>query len=166
MPELDGYATTQLIRRNEQHRGTPKSQNEPIVIIAMTANAMAGEREKCIAAGMNDYLAKPVKKEQLASILNVWLPRAAERPALPAPAPRNVPSIDKNAVEMLFEMERDDPHAVMELIDLYLGTAPGLLDRLTEAAAKKDFAALHQTAHELAAVPPRSARSGLSSCAS
>jgi PAS domain S-box-containing protein len=63
MPELDGYQTTRRIRR---------SYGRPIHIIAMTANAMEGDREKCMAAGMNDYLTKPINVPDLLAVLNRW----------------------------------------------------------------------------------------------
>ena len=69
MPGLDGYDTIRIIRGLEQFRELP--------IIAVTAKAMKGDREKCIAAGASDYIAKPVNVEQLASLLRVWLNRAA-----------------------------------------------------------------------------------------
>jgi CheY-like chemotaxis protein len=65
MPEMDGFEATRAIRRNAACRDLP--------IIALTANAFPGEKEKCIAAGMNDYLAKPIKCEVLAQMLSDWI---------------------------------------------------------------------------------------------
>ncbi|MBL4837419.1 MAG: response regulator [Kordiimonadaceae bacterium] len=69
MPELDGYEATKKIRDHEQEAGL-----KPIPIIAYTANAMKGDREKCLEAGMDDYLSKPVNKRELEVILGKWLP--------------------------------------------------------------------------------------------
>ena len=65
MPEMDGYDATQAIRKWEKEQGNP----QPLTIIALTAHAMTGDREACMAAGMNDYLAKPYTLEQLDSLL-------------------------------------------------------------------------------------------------
>ncbi len=67
MPEMDGYQTMQQIRSSEKHQRLP--------IIALTAKAMKGDREKCLEAGASDYLAKPVNVEQLLSALRMWLHR-------------------------------------------------------------------------------------------
>jgi CheY-like chemotaxis protein len=67
MPEMDGYRTIERIRQNDRLRRLP--------IIALTAKAMKGDREKCLEAGASDYLAKPVNTEQLLSALRMWLHR-------------------------------------------------------------------------------------------
>jgi CheY-like chemotaxis protein len=70
MPEMDGYAASEAIRKLE--RGERR-----VAIVAMTAEAISGARERCLAAGMDDYIAKPVKMEALAEVLRKWVRRAA-----------------------------------------------------------------------------------------
>jgi CheY-like chemotaxis protein len=67
MPEMDGYQTMRAIRQNPRWRRLP--------IVALTAKAMKGDREKCLDAGASDYLAKPVNTEQLLAALRMWLHR-------------------------------------------------------------------------------------------
>ena len=67
MPEMDGYETMREIRKEAQFRTLP--------ILALTAKAMKGDREKCLEAGASDYIAKPVNTDQLMSLLRVWLYR-------------------------------------------------------------------------------------------
>ncbi len=67
MPEMDGYETMRRIRKTPQFRLMP--------MIALTAKAMKGDREKCLEAGASDYIAKPVNTEQLLSLLRTWLHR-------------------------------------------------------------------------------------------
>lgn len=71
MPEVDGYQATRELRRRENGRRRH-------IVVAMTANAMQGDREKCIAAGMDDYTSKPIKIEELAAVLDRWLPEAMQ----------------------------------------------------------------------------------------
>jgi two-component system sensor histidine kinase/response regulator len=72
MPQMDGYETTQAIRQREQSLEHPFPWNLPVYIIAMTAHAMQGDREKCLAAGMDDYLSKPVRPQELQAVLERW----------------------------------------------------------------------------------------------
>jgi hypothetical protein len=65
MPEMDGYETTQAIKKDPRYKKIP--------VIAVTAKAMVGDREKCIKAGASDYITKPVDVDQLLSLLRVWL---------------------------------------------------------------------------------------------
>jgi CheY-like chemotaxis protein len=65
MPEMDGYETMRVIRENPRHRLLP--------ILALTAKAMKGDREKCLEAGASDYIAKPINTEELLALLRIWL---------------------------------------------------------------------------------------------
>jgi CheY-like chemotaxis protein len=99
MPEMDGYEAAALIRQ-------PQSGvcNHQIPIIALTAHAMKGDRDKCLAVGMNDYISKPVKTTTVADALEKWLPwkqggpAAALIHAMPSPAPA-LPSASSPAAE-------------------------------------------------------------------
>jgi CheY-like chemotaxis protein len=83
MPEMDGLEATRRIRQDEEAAAAGPGRR--IKIVAMTANAMAGDREACLAAGMDDYLAKPVKPEDLRAMLQRYL-----KPAAPVPAAKPV----------------------------------------------------------------------------
>ena len=81
MPELDGYDTTREVRRREA-----AEDRDPVPIVAMTASAMAGDRERCLAAGMNDYIAKPISAELLDQLLARWLPDSSPTAADASPS--------------------------------------------------------------------------------
>jgi CheY-like chemotaxis protein len=72
MPELDGYETTRRLRAKEAEAGA-----ERLPVIALTAHAFEGERDRCLAAGMDDYLSKPFRSDQLSELIDIWLARSA-----------------------------------------------------------------------------------------
>ena len=116
MPDLDGYATTRRIRRE---------QSRPIHIIAMTANAMSGDREKCLAAGMNDYVTKPVKTEELQAALARWQPAPAPKPAVDLGQLRDAADGDLEEMRTLAALFVDQATELM----------PRLADSLTGGSA-------------------------------
>ncbi len=104
MPRMDGYTATQRWRTLEGERGA-----RAVPIVAMTANAMAGDREKCLAAGMNDYLSKPLSRARLEQTLLRWL---AAADAVPAAAPAVASTVDESAGAVVIEPDEPTPPAV------------------------------------------------------
>jgi signal transduction histidine kinase/DNA-binding response OmpR family regulator/HPt (histidine-containing phosphotransfer) domain-containing protein len=154
MPEMDGYAATRAIREQEA-AGNGGGAHLPIV--ALTAHAMDGDREKCLAAGMDDYLTKPFPLDQLCAVLGDWLAAAPEKndrpepnrpPATPATAP-GAP-LDPNALDSLRALERQGAQGlVRKAIRFYLEDAPKLIETLREAVSLADSQALSNAAHSL-----------------
>lgn len=89
MPVMDGFEATRIIRDPAS-----RVRNHAVPVIALTANAMAGDRDQCLAAGMNDYLAKPVKSAPLIEMVGLWTNRRQEGANEARPAVDAVPAID------------------------------------------------------------------------
>jgi len=143
MPVMDGYEATAAIRRGEQTR----ARHTPI--IALTASAMEGDRERCLAAGMDDYLAKPLRIEVLAAVLARWLgPAPGEEPEV-TPAPRAA-GLDSEILSHLIGMdEAADFGLLEEVVDLLSRDTPPRLAQMRQAVAAGDAPALRQAAHAL-----------------
>lgn len=154
MPVLDGYAATRRWRAMETESG-----GRPIPIVAMTANAMAGDRERCLAAGMDDYLSKPVAREQLDACLQRWLPRQALLPGPSTGAPsadaesaasaaqaRALPILESGVIDELYEVAGAD---TIRILQLFLEDAPGIIEGLEAAASNRDSMQLRDLAHTL-----------------
>jgi two-component system, sensor histidine kinase and response regulator len=154
MPMMDGYAATRAIREIEaqQTHGNDKARRIPI--IALTANAMAGDREKCLAAGMDDHLAKPFKREALSAVLERWVhseaaaPQQGEASAISVKEAEH--SLDRRTLDSLRELESNTKEGfVKKVIRLYLDTAPRYIDQMRQAVTAADGAALKIAAHTL-----------------
>jgi signal transduction histidine kinase/CheY-like chemotaxis protein len=140
MPELDGFEATRMIRQMEAGRAcrTP--------IIAMTAHAMKGDRERCLAAGMDDYVAKPVRREELEAAINRVLSQAPRTVETPPPVATPAPLLDQaGALERL----GGDVALLTELVSLFLQDAPKLIAEIHSALAQQDADALRRAAHSL-----------------
>jgi signal transduction histidine kinase/HPt (histidine-containing phosphotransfer) domain-containing protein len=161
MPGMDGFAATALIRGFEGPvRRTP--------IVALTASAMRGDRERYLAAGMDDYLAKPITPEQLAAVLERWVPGKGT----PGAAPHHVPSpaadprapVDWDMVADLVAMT--PPDFVAELLTLFFRDSARALTELRIAWREDDVDSWRRVAHKLrGACATLGARSMMELCA-
>jgi CheY-like chemotaxis protein/HPt (histidine-containing phosphotransfer) domain-containing protein len=143
MPVMDGYQATAVIRERE-------GSNRRTIIIAMTANALEGDRERCIAAGMDDYISKPVKMEELQKTLTRWQPAASEEkeasdvaPGEPEPVLVS-PPVD---VERLLDVAGGDEELLQELVELYLDQTSDSIEQLSAAVATGDASSVKRLAH-------------------
>jgi CheY-like chemotaxis protein/HPt (histidine-containing phosphotransfer) domain-containing protein len=183
MPVMDGYEATRKIREIENTVGArhavplPGLPSPHIPIIAVTAGAMAGDRERCLAAGMDDYIAKPVKKETLDAALKRWLAPVHEEtpvgaqfiaPSSPSTvpivppqagvmnhAPTNRPVIEQPALNLavlaeLRALQGEGPEDLLTmLVEYFLRDTPSRLASMRTAAAQKDARALERVAHTM-----------------
>lgn len=140
MPEMDGLQATREIRSQFADPIRP-------YIVAMTANAMQGDRELCLQAGMNDYVSKPVRVEALVTALENSKPATSGGAETGQSAASTV--LDLTALEMLLEVIGGEQELLEELIESFIEEAPPLLSRMRQAQIKGDGAGLRLTAHTL-----------------
>jgi len=136
MPEMDGYAATAAIRAAE----APLERHTPIV--AMTAHAMGGDRERCIAAGMDDYISKPVNPEELKRVLGRWLPEPGA----------TGDSVGKQLADLDLARSKYGPKQADELSWMFISRATLDLQDLEKSSLARDADAVLAVAHGLAGV--------------
>jgi CheY-like chemotaxis protein/HPt (histidine-containing phosphotransfer) domain-containing protein len=140
MPGMDGFEATRRIREEEGgERHTP--------IIAMTASAMKGDRERCLEAGMDDYVSKPVTPESLAAVLKRWVeaPTPVSEAAAAPPPSSSSELLDAVVVQSLMSVDEDGT-LMDEVVAVFLRIAPARLTALHKAA-RGNAAQLERTAH-------------------
>jgi two-component system, sensor histidine kinase and response regulator len=156
MPVMDGFAATAAIRREEHEAGHARV----LPVIAITANALQGDREACLAAGMDDYLSKPFTQQQLAAVIGRWiaLPLVAtvhhddEPPRLP---PESIEVIQRDvinraALDAIRALSKDGGDAlVQKVIAAYVDDTPQHLQTLRHAIAGDDATSVRKVAHSL-----------------
>jgi CheY-like chemotaxis protein/HPt (histidine-containing phosphotransfer) domain-containing protein len=146
MPELDGYAATRRIRADERARAGRR-----LPIVAMTAHAMAGDRDACLAAGMDDYVAKPLRPDAVDAMLARWLPA----PVAGGDGHGNGDAEAEAAVDPIDDERFDDlardfaPGVVREVVHAFIDSTPSIIERVVLAAEGADHAEISQAAHRL-----------------
>jgi CheY-like chemotaxis protein/HPt (histidine-containing phosphotransfer) domain-containing protein len=164
MPRLDGYETTRRIRQFEQNGIPPFDWKTPIRIIAMTAAVMPGDREKCLVAGMDDYLSKPVGRNELKTALeqhnekpslDVADSSARSETARAYPVTVSLRADTSPSEEVLVNIDRlrdatdNEPDQMRQLIDLYLTHTGPMLDELEAAIRTNSNGEVARIAHKL-----------------
>jgi PAS domain S-box-containing protein len=148
MPEMDGFEATKEIRGREAAAGGKR-----VPIVALTANAMAQDREECLNAGMDDHLSKPFSMLTLQSMLDRWMPHAA--PSQPAESAARAPAkpvevIDRQVLEQLGKvLTNGKPELLTRVINLYLTESPKLMHKLKQASANGEAPEIVRSAHSL-----------------
>lgn len=141
MPEMDGLeATRRIIARFGENR--PR-------IVAMTAFGLSEDRERCLAAGMDDYISKPISAEHVLQLLSKWYTHLVEQPKLPVEEPNPATCVDGT---MLMARVGYDVEALRELVLLFEEDCARLLTDMTDATADEDVVTLRSKAHELKGV--------------
>jgi len=156
MPVMDGFEATRRLRAIEQSTGA----NVRLPVIALTANAMLGDRELCLAAGMDDYLSKPFKTAELSEVLARWLPQregviaepvADSSATTPAESSGSEAAIlDLSRIEQIRALRREGmPNILGRVIQLFLDSAPEQIATVRAATQTANASGLREAAHAL-----------------
>jgi len=157
MPILDGYEATRELRRMEAANAAAgkMESHRQTVVIAMTANALKGDREKCLAAGMDDYISKPILIENLKSVLQNWsVQLKIESPNFKSEEPKNSASDLESVVDMarLHEIAGADLDFEREILQAFVVDTGGYLEAAKGAIVSGDVETLARRAHQIQGV--------------
>ena len=144
MPDIDGLTATMRIREMEKQTG------RHVPIIAMTAHAMRGDRERCLESGMNDYVSKPISPATLLEAIHRVLPLAA--PATTAEAvtrSESTPAYDDRTLAELLSAFNNDPAFFKEIAEMFISDYPPMLETILRAIEARDGALLERTSHSI-----------------
>lgn len=147
MPEMDGYEATRVIRNPES-----PVKNHQIIVIAMTAHAMEGEREKCLLSGMNDYISKPVTMRDLEKMLERWLPEKSEDAAKKDSVPQQSEiGVSKEEFDPNFLVEKMmlDEDTARVILQSYIKDTENQIDNLRKGINEKNWADVTRIAHSM-----------------
>ncbi|MCP4675580.1 MAG: response regulator [Deltaproteobacteria bacterium] len=153
MPNMDGYTATERIRNLDS-----KFNNHNVPVIAMTANAMLGDREKCQAAGMNDYISKPFEQTELVGVVERWIEANHNQERLQSIAPRKTTGhVKEDMVELdtVFDAEtllmrlKNNRNRARRIVDLFLIDIPKQISKLEYCIAEDDCAQATHQAHTI-----------------
>jgi CheY-like chemotaxis protein/HPt (histidine-containing phosphotransfer) domain-containing protein len=151
MPEMDGLEATSTIRARQKDPAAYPNYNGRIIIIAMTAHAMQGDREKCIASGMDDYLAKPIRPTDVRSMIERWAsPKNVTETVKAAPLPETPkPVVEEPAVDMsrMADLTGGDEQSMRELIEMFFKQTTQQLAQIETAIREKNSDQLKHVAH-------------------
>ncbi|MEW6139316.1 MAG: PAS domain S-box protein [Thermodesulfobacteriota bacterium] len=140
MPVMNGFEATQMIRAQEKHSG------KHIPIVAMTAHAMKGDRERCLEAGMDGYVSKPIDLQDLYDAIEGLIPGSNEGEKEVSCEEPRAELVDREA---LLDRVAGDMDLLRDVVDLFMDDSKRLLDRISEAVTKKDADELERAAHAL-----------------
>ncbi len=152
MPVMDGFETTRCIREREasETRDSKLDTHPHIPIIAVTANAMQGDRERCLATGMDDYLAKPIKLDELRSALTRWTSVPPDHTATVQQKPRSATADPTRGIfdpAKMYQNIGSDSELFAQLVGLFLDRHQAMLTDIRTALADADSIALERMAH-------------------
>ena len=140
MPVMNGFEATQTIRAQEKHSG------KHIPIVAMTAHAMKGDRERCLEAGMDGYVSKPIDLQDLYHAIEGLVPASNEGEKEVSCEHSRAELVNR---ELLLDRVAGDMDLLLEVVDLFMDDSRRLLDRIREAVTEKDAEELERAAHAL-----------------